>query len=440
MTDRPNVATLRPSRRLPVVEAELDGGLRAVVVRRTRIPLVELRLSFPLSPLQLSRPAAALVLSESLLSGTEHLDRSGVAEAVERLGGTLGASLGDDRLVVHGSCLAGRLKEFLSLVAEVLTEAAYRDEEVAGDRARTAEEVALALSRPETLAEEALSRRLFGRHPYGTELPRPEAVRRVRTSAVRALHDAVLTPRAAHLVLVGDVAGRRALPIVSDALGRWLQVRSTPPEPIPEVAEMKLRPLLLVHRSGSVQSNLRLGAPAPTRLDADWPATALANAVFGGMFTSRLVSNLRERNGYTYSPRSSVRHLQEASVTEVAADVSTGVTAASLVETRYELGRVATLGVSEDELEAARRYVMGSFMFRVATQAGLASTLAALATAGVDPGYLRDHPARIARVGKDEVDAAAARYFAPTRFSTVVVGDAETVLEPLSAVEAVELA
>lgn len=440
MSERPDVAALRPPRKQPVVEHELEGGLHALVLRRTKIPLVEVRLVVPLSPSQILRPATALVLSESLLAGTEERDRSSVAEEVERLGGTLGATLSDESLIVHGSCLASRLKDFLSLLGEVLTEAAYRPDEVSGDRERTADEVALALSRPETLAGEALARRLYGRHPYGTEMPRPDGIRRVRPSAVRSLHDALLTPRAGHLVLVGDVQPRRALSIASGSLEAWLALPAAPPDAVPEPPEVKPGPLLFLHRSDSVQSNVRLGGVAPGRLDPDWPAAALANAVFGGMFTSRIVTNLRERNGYTYSPRSGVRHLKKGSHSEIAADVSTAVTAASLVETRYELGRIASLGVSEDELEAARRYVMGSFMFRVGTQSGLASTLAALAAAGVDPGYLASYPARVSRLTKDEVDAAAARYFAPTRLVTVVVGDADEVLEPLGAVEAVELA
>ena len=194
-------------------------------------------------------------------------------------------------------------------------------------------------------------------------------------------------------------------------------------------------PVVLVDRPGSVQSNLRMGATAPGREDPDNPAASLANLVFGGTFASRLVANLRERHGYTYSPRSSISHDRAGSWLALQADVATAVTAQSLVETRYELARVALDGVTDEELDSARRYAVGTFAFVTVTQAGLAGTLSALASAGIGPGYLQSYPAAIIRATKDEVDAAAKKYLAPTRMVTVVVGDAATVAGPLAAVE-----
>ena len=91
----------------------------------------------------------------------------------------------------------------------------------------------------------------------------------------------------------------------------------------------------------------------------------------------------------------------------------------------------------EDEVEAACRYAVGSFLVRTATQAGLASTLATLAVEGTGPDYLSGHPARIARTTKAEVDEAARRYLSPAAMVTVVVGDAEGVGRSLSVVDAV---
>src|ERR671927_442353 len=109
--------------------------------------------------------------------------------------------------------------------------------------------------------------------------------------------------------------------------------------------------------------------------------------VFGGYFSSRLVENIRERRGYTYSPRSSVEHQVAGSSFLVEADVATEVTAPALLETWYELGRMALTPVTEAELEGARRYVLGSMALSTATHAGLASTLSALVGAGLSaPG------------------------------------------------------
>ncbi len=433
----PAAGRLRPPRMPALTEVELAGGLHSIVVRRPQVPLVQLRLAFPLQARQMSGPAVPLVLSKSILAGTERHDREGLAAAVERLGGRLSAHVVDDHLVLSASSLADRLAELLRLLGEVLTSATYPPGEVRADRVRTADRVLLLLSRPEVLADEALAARLFGNHPYGAPVPRPDALLRVGAPALRRLHHSLLEPRSAHLVLVGDIRPKRALALAEEALGEWLEAPgpvSPPLRPVPPVAP---GPLRLLDRPGSVQSNLRLGGPAPARSSADWPAAQIANEILGGMFTSRLVENLRERHGYTYSPHCSISHGRAGSTLSIGAEVSTEVTAAALVETRYELGRIATTGVTDEEVEAARRHAIGSFLFRIATQAGLASTLAALAVEGTGPEYLSAHPARVARATRPEVEEAARRYFSPSVTVSVVVGDSGVVSGPLSLVEAV---
>ena len=148
--------------------------------------------------------------------------------------------------------------------------------------------------------------------------------------------------------------------------------------------------------------------------------------IFGGYFSSRLVENIRERKGYTYSPRSWIDHQPLGSVLTVQADVGTEVTAPALLEMRYELGRIATLPVSAEELDAARRYLIGTTALSTQTQSGLAEYLQALSLAGLGLDYLRDLPKRLEKVTVDEVRDAAAEYLAPARLPTVIVGDTKS--------------
>ena len=101
------------------------------------------------------------------------------------------------------------------------------------------------------------------------------------------------------------------------------------------------------------------------------------------------MENIRERKGYTYSPRSWIDHQPLGSVLTVQADVGTEVTAPALLEIRYELGRMATLPVSAEELDAARRYLIGTTALSTQTQSGLAEYLQALSLAGLGLDYLR---------------------------------------------------
>ena len=160
--------------------------------------------------------------------------------------------------------------------------------------------------------------------------------------------------------------------------------------------------------------------------------------IFGGYFSSRLVENIREHKGYTYSPRSWIDHQPLGSVLTVQADVGTEVTAPALLEMRYELGRMATLPVSADELDSARRYLIGTTALSTQTQSGLAEYLLALSLAGLGLDYLRDLPKRLEKVTVDEVLDAAAEYLAPARLPTVIVGDAKAIRASLETLDTVE--
>ena len=197
-------------------------------------------------------------------------------------------------------------------------------------------------------------------------------------------------------------------------------------------------PLLIIDRPGSVQSSIRMGRPALTRSDPDYPALQLANLIFGGYFSSRWTLNIREDKGYTYGPHSRVNHHVLGSTLSLDVEAATEVTGPTVLETIYELGKLGALGVTDAEVDAARQYAIGTLSLSTATQAGLASTLSALAAFHLGLGWIAEHPGRLLAATTDDVSAAAARFFAPSRFTGVVVGEAATISDPLAALTAVE--
>jgi zinc protease len=438
----PPLGEPRPQPVPEVAETTLPTGLRVVVVPRPGVPLVELRLRVPFATATAraadAHTARAAVLSGAVLLGTAHHDQTQIAQLLQGHGAELSVSVDPDRLLFSTTLLPPGLQPVLELLAELLTEAAYPADQVDGERSRVAERIAIARSQPGVIARTALAARRYGRHPYAAQLPRTEVVEKVKATALRTLHRTRVLPAGSSLVLVGDLDATAAIDAVAAALAGWNgtgeavdapPVRLTPPGS-----------LELVHRAGAVQSNLRLGGPAPSRLDPDLPALRLANMVFGGYFSSRLVENIRERRGYSYSPRSGIDHLAASSSFLVEADVATEVTGPALLEIWYELGRMALQPVTDAELDAARRYVLGSMALSTATHAGLASTLSALIGAGLPAAWLAEHQRALAEVTLDDVTAAARRYLQPSALTPVVVGDADVVAEPLRALGAVEVA
>ena len=412
------------------VDEQLPNGLRVIVVRRPNVAMAELRLRIPFQGARATHAAHAEVLAATILAGTETRDRNALAAQMQALGGSLFASADADRLSVGGSTLAGGLTPALDILGDVLAHATYPRAEVARERDRLVERLGMARSQAGVIAREALSHRLWGQHPYTHDMPEPDAVAATAAAAVRRLHAARIVPTSATLVIVGDVFPARVVEQCATHLADWADV-GTPAAAIAPLPIPVPGPPLLIDRAGSVQSSLRLAATAVPRSHPDSPALALANLVFGGYFSSRWVENIREDKGYTYSPRSSIEHRTLGSTFVAATDIATDVTAPALLETFYELGRIASVPVGGAELEDARQYAIGTLALSIATQAGLASTISSLAGVGLGPEYLRAQPARLAAVTEQEVSAAATTYLAPSRMVGVIVGDVARIAEPL---------
>jgi predicted Zn-dependent peptidase len=246
-----------------------------------------------------------------------------------------------------------------------------------------------------------------------------------------------VVPGGAVLVLVGDIEPDRAVESVASALAGWnADHPAVGLAPLPALTGADLQ---LVHREGAVQSQLRLSAQAMPRDDERYPALQLANLIFGGYFSSRWVENIREDKGYTYSAHCSFEFTPHGATLIADADTASEVTAAALLETRYELGRMAVLPPDESEVDNARHYAIGSLTIGSSSQRGLAGQLAILAVLKLDLDWLLTHPGRLQAVTAGQVAEAAAHFFAPTRFTGVVVGDAKRLADPLTALGGVEL-
>jgi zinc protease len=427
---------LGPNRKLKLpraVERTLPNGLTVIAIRRPSVPLMEIRLRVPFARAHLARAA---LLSQTLFSGTAEMSTVDIAAELQKVGGGLSAGVDPDRLLVSGNGLVSGLDRILEILNDVLTGAAYPTTEVGTERDRLVDRIQVAESQPAHLARVALLKRMYGRHPYAVQTPSVEQVQAVRPGMLRKLHDERLHPAGANLVLVGDLQPERALAAAERALGAWdgggkqVDLPATPP--------LRPGPIELVDRSDSVQSSIRMALPGVTRTHPDHAALQLANLVFGGYFSSRWVENIREDKGYTYHAFSSLEHSIAGSGLILAAEVATEVTAPALLETLYELGRLASLPPGEDELEQARQYALGTLQLGMSTQAGLAGLASTYAGFGLRLDFLAEHAARLAAVTRDQVAAAAAEYFAPTRAVAIVLGDAERVERPLSALTTVE--
>lgn len=419
---------------LAALDTMLDNGLRVIAVQQSAVPMVQLRLSVPFGG---THAARAQLLASTILSGTARRNRWEIDSVLATVGGDLSAGIDAQHLSVSGSGLATRLDVLLDVLGDTLTSASYPAAEVIKERARLAKRITMSRSQPQTTAREELQRRRYGDHPVTREIPAAADVGAVDSAELSCLHHSCVVPRGAVLVVVGDLTPEDIMDAVGRALQDWRSEESAVElSPLPDFTGADLK---LVNRPGSVQSQLRLSAQAVPRTDERYPAVELANLIFGGYFSARWVENIREDKGYTYVARSYLEHTSNQATVVAETDTATAVTAAALLETRYELGRIAVDPPAEPEVDNARNYAIGALTIGMSSQSNLASHLRMLATAGLDLEWLHTHPARLQAVTSAQVAEAAQKFLAPARFTGVVVGDAERLVEPLAALGGVQL-
>src|ERR1700675_2114997 len=357
-------------------KTRLSNGLELVLAEAHSIPKFHGQLFFR------SGNAAALSLGPALADMTATVVRTGTAkrasrqieEDLRRIGADLSTSAGQDNSAIAFAGLSEYAEQLLGMVNELAREASFPAPEFERERRQKLEEVKLERTSPGFLASERLRKVLFGEHPYGQVSATEAQVAAYTREDLISVYRDFYTPENALLLMVGDFDSQAMVKRAEKVFGAW-----TGKKPATKPAAAPPRPhgrrVYLVHVPGAVQTQIVAGCAAITRTHPDWIKLGLTNSLYGGAFNSRLVMNIREDKGYTYSPRSGVHALRQHGYFSVNAAVRNDVVAASLTEIFYEIDRMRSLAVAEDELSDARTYMSGVFSLGLATQDGLASQL-----------------------------------------------------------------
>jgi len=420
--------------------AKFANGLEVVLVESHTIPKFTAELLFRSGDAAALReaPGLAEMAATVVRTGTASRPSRRIEEDLRRMGAGLSASAGADSSVISFAGLSEFAPDLLGLVADLAQNASFPADEFERERRQKLEEVKIERTTPGFLAGEQLRRVLFGSHPYSVVAPTEEEVQAYRREQLVDFYRQHYHPGNALLIAVGDFSAARMLEQVEKAFGSWRAGKSTPSQN-PAPPALNGRRVYLVHMPGTVQAQVLVGNLAITRKHPDWLRLALANNIYGGAFNSRLVVNIREQKGYTYSPRSTVHSLREHGFFSVHAAVCNEVTAASLTEIFYELDRIRALPVGDEELADARNYMSGVFSLGLGTQDGLAGQLATVYLNELPEDYLEKYRDRVRALTVGDVLAAARKYFDSANAQIVVVGDRAHVGEQAALFGAVEV-
>ena len=434
VAERPKPGAPRTYDFPPVMARRLANGLSILVVDLPGRPLVSATMiltgGVADEPAELA--GATVLGARALTEGTERYDAIALVEATERLGASLHAEAGWDALSVSVDVPAQRLPPALDLVAEVMLRPTFPEHEIERLRDERLNDLLQARADPRRRVDEA-----FVGTVYAPESPyhRPsggtrETVESLTSAQLRAVYRPTLDPRRATLVIGGDLGDQDVVALAERLFGSWTAPEdatagSAAPRPVVDTGTTVGRVIRVIHRPGSVQTEIRIGHRGlPRRID-DFPAVSVMSAILGGLFNSRLNMKLREEKGYTYGAGAGFDMRRGAGPFSARAAVNTEVTVPAIVDTLAELVRMRDTPVTSAELVAARDFLIGVFPLRFETAGAVVGALGSLAVHGLDVEELVGYRARIEGVDVAAISAAAQAHLHVDDAAIVLVGDVD---------------
>jgi zinc protease len=429
VAERPTPGTPRPYEFPTVARTRLSNGLTVAVVDLPGRPLVSGTLVLANGAIdEPDADAGATVLAaRALTEGTERYDAVQLVEAAERLGAALHSEAGWDATTVGVDVPSGRLEPALELLAEVVLHPTFPDAEVERLRDERLNDLLQAEADPRRRAEEAFAATIYTsgspyRRPSGGLKPTVEGLDAAR---LRAAYERGLDPARATLIVGGDLGGQDLAAIAERLLGDWgPSPRATRSGAIVAEGAVRQRFVKVVHRPGSVQTEIRIGHVGLPRRIPDFHALSVMGAILGGLFNSRLNAKLREEKGYTYGAGAGFDLRRAAGPFAARAAVNTEVTVPAISDTLVELDRMRAEPVTAAELKAAKDYLIGVFPLRFETPGPVVGALAGLAVHDLPDDELTGYRSRIEAVTIEDVQAAA-QHIRTDAAAIVLVGDAD---------------
>ncbi|MFI5311142.1 MAG: insulinase family protein [Gemmatimonadales bacterium] len=435
----PPPGPIKPAQFPPFQEATLTNGVHLILVENHRLPVLSVSLSFAggsrydAPGKEGTADAVALLLTK----GAGKRDADAVAAAIEGVGGALSASAGRDFLTVNANALSLDAPLVFELMGDALIRPAFIAKEVELARTQALSGLQLEQSQPASIAERFLGRGLYGAHPYGRH-PDAASVKAVTRDDLVAFQKARLRPGGALLVLAGDITLAKAKLLAESAFSGWTGTSlaaATPSEPPARAATE----ILLVHRPGSVQSNILVGNLTWAPTDPRVYAANLVNKVLGGGGDSRLFTILREQKGWTYGAYSRLTRYKGVGFFEASAEVRTEVTDSSLVEMLAQVRRIRSEPVPQKEFDDSKSALVGRFPLQVETAEQVAAQVSTARLLGLPNDYVQTYRQRLAAVTPAAAQAAATAAMRPDQALVVVVGDGAKIYEKLAKIAPVNI-
>jgi len=394
------------------------------------IPIINFSLKLDAGRLRNSSEAPALagMTADMLSKGTANKTTAELEDAIGALGSTISVSAGDTGVFVSGTTLSRNFDETMALAQEMLFEPRWDAEEFDTLKNQVAQAITQAKGNPNSIARRELAELRYPassplHHVGGTGYGNAEALKGVTLDDLKAFHTSHFTLDGASLRLAGDYEADavKAVWDTSD-IGPNIAAKSAASSPLTTVETAQV---YFYDVPGAKQSVLRLSRPALASTDPDYPLAEAINFPLGGIYTSKLNTQLRVEKGYTYDIRSSFNGEKDNGTFAVSSSVRSNVTKESLELIREILAKHGP-ETTEEELAELKEALLRGQAMKTETLNDKLSMLGEIDAYGYAPDYRAQNAKAIEAMTLEDFKRIAAAHIRPDAMQYLIVGDAET--------------
>ncbi|WBL43451.1 pitrilysin family protein [Algoriphagus halophytocola] len=430
--DRSQFPKAGPAPVIKIGEAEtftLDNGLKVFVVENDKLPRVSFTLVFERDPLMEGDKAGMTgFVGEMITAGTTNRTKDELDEEIDFIGASLGASATS----VSVSSLKKHQEKVLDLMADVLFNPVFPEEELEKLKKQAITALATSKDEPNAISGRLTSAMVYGKdHPYG-EVRTEETLKNVTVEDIKQYYQTFFKPNIAYLAIVGDMSKTEAEKVVNAHFSDW-EPGNVPTFTYPDPAPAEQNMVGLVDRSSSVQTVIDIAQPIDLTIgDADYIPSRVLNQIFGGGSSSRLFMNLREDKGYTYGAYSSFASDKLIGQFSANASVRTEVTDSAVYEFIYEINKLVEEGVSQEELEKAKANLAGSFGRSLESPATIANFALNIERYDLPEDYYETYLQKMNELTVEDINQTAKDLVNPDKLYITAVGNGTEIKDKLA--------
>ena len=395
------------------------NGTPIYVINCPEYEVVRLSFVFHAGSVTQLHPFVASATANMLAEGTQHFTAQQIAEQLDYFGSYFDINIDRDYAYITFCALSKFFQQTADVIEEVLLRPTFPTQEVEIYRAKRRQQLSIERRKVETIAREHFAKAMFGEtHPYGISYSE-EAYDSLSAEQIRQHYERRYTAENCIVVCSGK--------ITPDVLERITAIasalRSGGEGGVESFPECTTTAQKVIQHDGAVQSSIRMGRMLFPRTHEDFVPMQVLSTVLGGYFGSRLMQNLRERNGFTYGVFSAMVNFQQAGYLALATQVGTEVTQQALDEIAHEIEVLRTELIPEEELALVKNIMAGEMMRILDGPFGIADVTTENILCGFDNSQIQLNLQRIQSTTPEELRALAQKYLAPEDLVTVVAGD-----------------